>query len=94
MTTAAGFVRVASVGASHWMEWPTATDLPRITSQAIATSETSEQRAQRFERDALPFLDQLYSAALRMTSTGSLKYSFPLRSPLFGVTDTRTCPVR
>ena len=33
----------------------------------MATSETSEQRAQRFERDALPFLDQLYSAALRMT---------------------------
>ena len=29
--------------------------------------ETSEQRAARFERDALPFLDQLYSAALRMT---------------------------
>ena len=29
--------------------------------------ETSEQRSARFERDALPFLDQLYSAALRMT---------------------------
>jgi RNA polymerase sigma-70 factor (ECF subfamily) len=32
-----------------------------------AVEETSEQRAARFERDALPFLDQLYSAALRMT---------------------------
>jgi RNA polymerase sigma-70 factor (ECF subfamily) len=31
------------------------------------TEETPEQRNQRFERDALPFLDQLYSAALRMT---------------------------
>ncbi|HEU0288091.1 MAG TPA: sigma-70 family RNA polymerase sigma factor [Nocardioidaceae bacterium] len=30
-------------------------------------SETPEARAARFERDALPFLDQLYSAALRMT---------------------------
>jgi RNA polymerase sigma-70 factor (ECF subfamily) len=30
-------------------------------------TETSEQRTTRFERDALPFLDQLYSAALRMT---------------------------
>jgi len=30
-------------------------------------TETSEQRGARFERDALPFLDQLYSAALRMT---------------------------
>jgi RNA polymerase sigma-70 factor (ECF subfamily) len=32
-----------------------------------APEETSEQRRARFERDALPFLDQLYSAALRMT---------------------------
>ena len=30
-------------------------------------TETSEQRSARFERDALPFLDQLYSAGLRMT---------------------------
>ncbi|MDQ6649368.1 MAG: sigma-70 family RNA polymerase sigma factor [Actinomycetota bacterium] len=29
--------------------------------------ETLEQRSARFERDAMPFLDQLYSAALRMT---------------------------
>jgi RNA polymerase sigma-70 factor (ECF subfamily) len=29
--------------------------------------ETLEQRTQRFERDVLPFLDHLYSAALRMT---------------------------
>ena len=29
--------------------------------------ETDEQRAERFERDALQYLDQLYSAALRMT---------------------------
>ena len=29
--------------------------------------ETVEQRRARFERDALPFLDQLYAAALRMT---------------------------
>jgi RNA polymerase sigma-70 factor (ECF subfamily) len=30
-------------------------------------TETVEQRAQRFERDAMPYLDQLYGAALRMT---------------------------
>jgi len=30
-------------------------------------TETEEERAARFERDALPFLDQLYSAAMRMT---------------------------
>ena len=29
--------------------------------------ETSDQRSARFERDALPFLDQLYGAAMRMT---------------------------
>ncbi len=30
-------------------------------------TETDAERAARFERDALPFLDQLYSAAMRMT---------------------------
>ena len=29
--------------------------------------ETVEQRRARFERDALPFVDQLYAAAMRMT---------------------------
>ena len=29
--------------------------------------ETADQRRARFERDALPFLDQLYAAAMRMT---------------------------
>jgi RNA polymerase sigma-70 factor (ECF subfamily) len=29
--------------------------------------ETPEERAERFERDAMPLLDQLYGAALRMT---------------------------
>jgi len=32
----------------------------------VAT-ETEAERAARFERDALPFIDQLYSAAMRMT---------------------------
>ena len=30
-------------------------------------AETDEERAARFERDALPYLDQLYGAAMRMT---------------------------
>jgi RNA polymerase sigma-70 factor (ECF subfamily) len=34
---------------------------------AEKTSESSTQRSARFERDALEFLDQMYSAALRMT---------------------------
>src|SRR4051794_5493142 len=33
----------------------------------VAPGERPEQRRARFERDALPFLDQLYAAALRMT---------------------------
>jgi RNA polymerase sigma-70 factor (ECF subfamily) len=33
--------------------------------------ETDQQRGERFERDALPFLDQLYAAALRMTRNPS-----------------------
>lgn len=34
---------------------------------AVAVPETDEQRAARFERDALPYLDTLYAAAMRMT---------------------------
>jgi RNA polymerase sigma-70 factor, ECF subfamily len=33
----------------------------------VAHTETTEERRARFERDALPFVDQLYAAALRMT---------------------------
>lgn len=33
----------------------------------VAPTETEAQRQARFERDALPYLDQLYGAALRMT---------------------------
>ena len=36
-------------------------------SEAPVASETPEERAARFEREALPLLDQLYSAALRTT---------------------------
>jgi len=32
-----------------------------------AVEESTEERSARFERSAMPFLDQLYSAALRMT---------------------------
>ena len=45
---------------------PTAADDARRAA-AERSVETDEQRAERFERDALPFLDPLYSAALRMT---------------------------
>ncbi|HWC33682.1 MAG TPA: sigma-70 family RNA polymerase sigma factor [Mycobacteriales bacterium] len=37
----------------------------------MAAEETVEDRTARFERDALPLIDQLYSAALRMTRNPS-----------------------
>jgi RNA polymerase sigma-70 factor (ECF subfamily) len=44
-----------------------AEDLSDGGSSTATADETPEQRTARFERDALPYLDQLYSAALRMT---------------------------
>ena len=37
------------------------------TDTGTTSTESAAQRAERFERDAMPMLDQLYSAALRMT---------------------------
>ncbi len=39
--------------------------------EQLLSTETTEERTARFERDALPFLDQLYSAAMRMTRNPS-----------------------
>jgi RNA polymerase sigma-70 factor (ECF subfamily) len=41
--------------------------VPATRSQSNPTDETPAERAARFERDAMPLLDQLYAAALRMT---------------------------
>lgn len=41
--------------------------MPSTETQPNAKPESAEERAERFERDAMPMLDQLYSAALRMT---------------------------
>ncbi|WP_407936498.1 sigma-70 family RNA polymerase sigma factor [Lentzea tibetensis] len=54
------------------LERPRVSSVPTLTrrerSAVPATqTETSAERAARFERDAMPMLDQLYSAALRMT---------------------------
>ena len=41
---------------------------PRANTEEVGpVPETLEERGQRFEEDVLPYLDQLYSAALRMT---------------------------
>jgi RNA polymerase sigma-70 factor, ECF subfamily len=44
--------------------WQPETAVPEEVS---AVSETLTERSQRFEEDVLPYLDQLYSAAMRMT---------------------------
>ena len=43
------------------------TPRPPIAEDTDQQSETPQERRARFERDAMPFLDQLYAAALRMT---------------------------
>jgi RNA polymerase sigma-70 factor (ECF subfamily) len=64
-------------------EWPAAQkaetipapriDIPAVTSvqrkavKRVTTTESTDERRARFERDAMPFVDQLYAAALRMT---------------------------
>ncbi len=60
----------SAVGAYRWDD----TDATARTSARRPTGleqgqeqETAEERDERFERDVLPYLDQLYSAALRMT---------------------------
>jgi RNA polymerase sigma-70 factor (ECF subfamily) len=54
--------KVPGVG---WESMTVTGDTPDSADQR--DTETSEQQQARFEADALPFLDQLYSAALRMT---------------------------
>lgn len=56
--------------------WAAMTEISDLSVDAAAESidvatESPEDRAARFERDALPFLDQLYSAAMRMTRNPS-----------------------
>jgi RNA polymerase sigma-70 factor, ECF subfamily len=46
---------------------PGKVDGVRTGGSVTEAEETAEQRRARFERDALPFLDQLYAAAMRMT---------------------------
>ncbi|GAA1913737.1 RNA polymerase sigma factor SigR [Nocardioides marmoribigeumensis] len=47
--------------------WEAMPDTPETPDLPDPATETPEERTARFERDALPFLDQLYAAAMRMT---------------------------
>lgn len=56
----------------HAPEWPAVTSPERpLRSQKVVTrvvgEESTDAQRSRFERDAMPFVDQLYAAALRMT---------------------------
>ncbi len=59
-------------------------------------NETDVERSMRFERDAMPFLDQLYSAAMRMTRNPAdaedlVQETFAKRSP--PSTSTNRAPI-
>ncbi|CAM5327039.1 hypothetical protein STENM223S_02041 [Streptomyces tendae] len=70
-------IRVRPVSASrrHWRRWVRSTGTDAGTEHGQAEqpegrgtgAESTAERSARFERDALEFLDQMYSAALRMT---------------------------
>jgi RNA polymerase sigma-70 factor (ECF subfamily) len=57
---------VTPVGWDSMTDDPPETRDPAVDEIDVAT-ESPEDRAARFERDAMPFIDQLYSAAMRMT---------------------------
>ena len=44
-----------------------------VDPQELRASETDAERTARFERDALPFLDQLYSAGSQSVSVSELQ---------------------
>jgi RNA polymerase sigma-70 factor (ECF subfamily) len=46
-------------------------DRPLPSGPVSTIDETTQERDARFERDALPFLDQMYAAAMRMTRNPS-----------------------
>ncbi len=68
LTTAA---RRGEIPTATWADWPASAASARPLGSSVMTGnqspEADEERRARFERDALQYLDQLYSAALRMT---------------------------
>ena len=78
-TTPGGRAGASALVEGHGLGWSTmTTDQPTIEqleAQALAeadaavdvATETPDERAARFEREAMPLLDQMYSAALRTT---------------------------
>ncbi|MGJ0117616.1 sigma-70 family RNA polymerase sigma factor [Williamsia sp. MIQD14] len=59
--------RTSRYGADRGGTLVTESDASVVTDGDSTPEETAEERGARFERDALPLLDQMYGAALRMT---------------------------
>jgi RNA polymerase sigma-70 factor (ECF subfamily) len=64
--TTAGWLASSRVSSGTGVDLTETTGGP-VAEETAEQHETAEQRRARFERDALPFLDQLYAAAMRMT---------------------------
>ncbi len=65
-SSGAPVVGAATVSTGRVGRWE-GSPVPRTEATADGRQESAEERAARFERDAMPMIDQLYSAALRMT---------------------------
>jgi RNA polymerase sigma-70 factor, ECF subfamily len=65
--SADGALPVSSAGRSRGDVRVTPTERPTERLERTGRSERTDERRARFERDALPFVDQLYAAGLRMT---------------------------
>src|ERR1700689_1701537 len=64
-----GGANVVSSGRENWQggRWPGGRSQPAIAEEVGPVPETLQERGERFERDVLPYLDQLYAAGMRMT---------------------------
>jgi RNA polymerase sigma-70 factor (ECF subfamily) len=60
---------VVSSGRDNWQvgAWSSSLSQPAIAEGVSPVPETLEERSERFSRDVLPYLDQLYAAGMRMT---------------------------
>lgn len=70
-TAAAGFSLTQAAGSATGLQagltWMSMTESHEGDLDRTADGETDAERSLRFEQDALPYLDQLYGAAMRMT---------------------------
>ena len=64
--SAAAAARRTGCAILSYPDWPVVSQ-PQAVASEVMSNETVEQRTARFEEDALQYIDQLYSAALRMT---------------------------